>query len=67
MLITVSNGSELWVTDGTTAGTQMVKNINPSGSSNPENFTLFNNQLFFSADDNQLGRTLGDGNDGTKW
>jgi ELWxxDGT repeat protein len=48
------NGSELWVTDGTTAGTQLVKDINPnsdyySSSSYSENFTEVNGKLFFSA------------------
>ena len=26
------NGEELWVTDGTGGGTQLVKDINPAGS-----------------------------------
>jgi ELWxxDGT repeat protein len=33
-----SNGYELWKTDGTSAGTVLVKDINPgAGSSNPFN------------------------------
>lgn len=46
-----TNGEELWVSDGTAAGTRLVKDINPgSGSSYPHNLTEFNGQLFFSAD-----------------
>jgi len=46
-------GWELWKTDGTTAGTALVKDINPGGtsinSSQPRGFTLFNGALYFSA------------------
>ncbi len=45
------NGYELWVTDGTPAGTQLVKNINLTGHSLPSQFTVFNNLLYFSASD----------------
>ena len=38
-----ANGEELWVTDGTPAGTQLVKNINPVASSSPQAFIVFNN------------------------
>ncbi|WP_413467324.1 ELWxxDGT repeat protein [Pleurocapsa sp. FMAR1] len=42
------NGRELWVSDGTTEGTQLVKDINPGGDgSNPSNLTEFNNKLYF--------------------
>ena len=35
--LTAANGSELWVTDGTDAGTQLVKDIESgSGSSSPQ-------------------------------
>jgi ELWxxDGT repeat protein len=66
------NGEELWVSDGTKAGTQLVKDINPrlSSSGNPqssdiENFTEFNNKLYFTADDGVNGRELWV-SDGTK-
>ncbi|GAB3325826.1 hypothetical protein GCM10027299_24440 [Larkinella ripae] len=42
-------GAELWKSDGTAAGTQLVKNINPSGPSNPDWFTNVNGTLFFAA------------------
>lgn len=66
------NGVELWVTDGTTAGTLMLKDINTSGDSNPgrianlthrntitfRNFTEFNGKLYFSANDGIKGDEL---------
>ncbi len=50
---TSSTGTELWVSDGTTNGTYMLKDINPlfAQSSTPENLTVVGNQLFFTADD----------------
>ena len=52
------NGVELWVTDGTSAGTQMVKNINAGASSNPSNFTVSGNYLYFLANDGSHGLEL---------
>ncbi|MBF9254833.1 T9SS type A sorting domain-containing protein [Pontibacter sp. 172403-2] len=44
-------GYELWKSDGTAAGTVMLKDIVPGwGSSNPRNFTSINNSLFFFTD-----------------
>ena len=51
-------GWELFVTDGTELGTYLVKDINTVSSSNPANFTIYNNRLYFSADDNQSGDEL---------
>ncbi|HEX2701770.1 MAG TPA: ELWxxDGT repeat protein [Acidimicrobiales bacterium] len=44
-------GIELWKTDGTAAGTVMVKDIRPGtfGDSSPSNLTEFNGTLYFSA------------------
>jgi ELWxxDGT repeat protein len=53
-----SNGMELWVTDGTEAGTMMLKNINPNGASSPHNLTVMNGTLFFTADNGSDGREL---------
>ncbi len=54
-----ANGRELWKTDGTVSGTEMVKNIAPGGaSSNPEHLTNVNGTLFFTADDGANGREL---------
>ena len=52
------NGTELWKTDGTNAGTVMVKDINITGAqagSGPYRFTVFNGALYFSADDGVNG------------
>jgi ELWxxDGT repeat protein len=47
-----SSGTELWVTNGTNAGTHIVKDIYPGmGSSTPCNMTVFNGKLYFNADD----------------
>jgi ELWxxDGT repeat protein len=49
------NGIELWVTDGTTEGTQLVKDINPGlFNSNPRNLTEIDGKLYFSAGDDTL-------------
>jgi ELWxxDGT repeat protein len=54
----VTSGSELWRTDGTAAGTWIVKDVFPgSRSSNPYYLTVSNGQLFFAADGGQ-GRAL---------
>lgn len=53
-----TNGYELWKSDGTTIGTVLVKNINPNGSSMPQNFTNINNKLYFTADDGTHGTEL---------
>lgn len=46
------HGTELWKSDGTGAGTKMVKNIRPYGkSSNPQNLVNVNGTLFFTAND----------------
>lgn len=42
--------SNLWVSDGTTAGTTMIT-INPSGDSDVSNIVLYNNELYFGAND----------------
>lgn len=57
-------GEELWISDGTEEGTQMLKNINeeaggpPYGHSQPGKFYEANDLLFFSADDGINGREL---------
>jgi ELWxxDGT repeat protein len=53
------HGSELWVSNGTTRGTYLLKDIYPSrNSSAPRNLIEFDNQLYFSADDGVHGREL---------
>ncbi len=53
------NGRELWRTDGTAAGTTLVRDINPglSGSS-PADFTIAGGMLYFTADDGTHGREV---------
>jgi trimeric autotransporter adhesin len=56
-----SNGAELYTSDSTEIGTQLVKNINPNsfGSSNPGNFTALNaSNVLFTANDGIAGREL---------
>ena len=54
-----ATGSELWKSDGTAAGTVLVKDINPGGiGSIPVNLTNVNGTLFFSADDGAHGEEL---------
>ncbi|WP_375770848.1 HYR domain-containing protein [Archangium gephyra] len=51
-------GVELWKSDGTGAGTVLVKNINPVGDSIPELLTDLNGTLLFTADDGEHGVEL---------
>ncbi len=44
-----TNGTELWRSNGTAAGTYMLKNINASASSTPKTFFVMGNTLYFSA------------------
>lgn len=47
-----THGNELWQSDGTNAGTSMVKDINPnSADADPSDLILFNNKVIFSATD----------------
>ena len=60
-----NHGQELWKTDGTRDGTVMVKDIDARTYSNgngygssPNGFTLFNDELYFSAYDADNGTEL---------
>ncbi len=47
---------ELYVTDGTTAGTQLVADLNPGPeSSSPRSFFTFNNELYFTTNTSKGG------------
>lgn len=49
-----SYGTELWVSDGTSAGTILLKDINPSSSgSSPRNMVEFGGQIYFVATDSR--------------
>jgi ELWxxDGT repeat protein len=64
-------GEELYVTDGTTGGTYLFKDIRPNGSSNPQNLHVFNGYLYFQAnngtDGEELWRTDGTPNNTFLW
>ena len=60
-----THGRELWKSDGTEAGTIMIKDIHPSGNSNPTGMFVFKNRLFFSANDGTNGNELWE-SDGTE-
>ena len=52
-----NNGTELWSYDAVN-GVSMLADINPTGSSNPENFTIYRDNLYFVADDGVHGKEL---------
>jgi ELWxxDGT repeat protein len=43
------NGRELWVSDGTEAGTEMLLNLNGAERSSPDSLTVVGDRLFFTA------------------
>ncbi len=51
-------GRELWRTDGTEAGTEMLGDINPVGNSNPARITAYNGLILFVAYTDDLGFEL---------
>jgi ELWxxDGT repeat protein len=56
-----TNGIELWKSDGTEPGTQIMNGpsgINPAASSSPTHLTAFGTTLFFTADDGSTGFEL---------
>jgi ELWxxDGT repeat protein len=54
-----TSGRELWMSNGTAAGTKRVKDINPgSGGSNPHELTNVGGRAFFAADDGTSGIEL---------
>jgi len=53
------HGTELWVTDGSPAGTRMVRDIRPGPlSSRPSALGAFGGQVYFGADDGMHGHEL---------
>lgn len=55
---TTNGDQELWQSDGTGAGTALVKNLYASGSSEPQNLTVAGNKIYFTAYDHSAGREL---------
>jgi len=54
-----TNGKELWVSDGTAAGTVMLVDINSGiADSSPSNFYEYNGKVYFTANDGTNGAEL---------
>lgn len=55
-----THGRELWISDGTAAGTTLVKDINAGvGSANPKNLVVLNNKVIFTRGGTELWQTDG--------
>jgi ELWxxDGT repeat protein len=54
---TVGGGRELWISDGTAAGTTLLKDIN-TNASDPLNFVAINGNVLFTATDDNNGNEL---------
>lgn len=52
------SGGELWKSNGTEEGTQLVSDINPFGNSSCDYFTVFKNEVYFVADDGTAGEEI---------
>ncbi len=50
-----THGTELFQSDGTTEGTRLLRDINPTGASVPLGMTQYNGRVYFSADDGVHG------------
>ncbi|MFI5428015.1 ELWxxDGT repeat protein [Aeromicrobium sp. UC242_57] len=48
----------LWISDGTPAGTTLLKDINAVGDSSPSNLTLHDGEVYFAAHNGSHGREL---------
>ena len=54
-----NSGAELWTSDGTTAGTKLVSDLNPGAAGSvPSNLFAFNGALYFQASHPVLGTEL---------
>ena len=54
-----TNGTELWKSDGTVAGTVLIKDIRSgSSSSSPSNFVVMGGFVYFTANDGVVGGAL---------
>ncbi len=52
------DNTELWMTNGTTGGTSLVKEINANGSAGIGNIAVVGNKMFFMATDNGIDYDL---------
>lgn len=53
-----TTGSELFLTDGTAAGTTLLKDINTISSADPQNLVVVDGANYFTANDGRTGREL---------
>ena len=53
------DGMELWHSDGTSDGTEMLWDENSNGDSNPMGFTYHNGSVYFSFEDDTFGWEIG--------
>jgi len=53
-----TNGYQIWSTDGTELGTQMLKVINAPGGCDPDHLTVFGNSMYFVANNGSQGAEL---------
>jgi ELWxxDGT repeat protein len=53
-----THGVELWRSDGTAAGTRLVRDINPGAHSFPSYLAAAGNRVFFAANDGPSGFDL---------
>jgi len=53
-----SSNREVWFSDGTTANTRKISNINATGNANPGRLTVVGTQLFFTANNGTNGTEL---------
>jgi ELWxxDGT repeat protein len=51
-------GNELWASDGTSAGTRLLHEIQPGGGSRPRGFVRAGERVYFSAFESLTGREL---------
>jgi ELWxxDGT repeat protein len=54
-----AHGTQLWKTDGTTAGTAMVTDVGGVNGLNPADFTIVGGTMFFVANGSELWKTDG--------
>ena len=53
-----AHSSQLWISDGTAAGTTLLKIVNPAGTASLSSFMAYNGKVYFSANDNASGSQL---------
>jgi len=54
----INASEDLWISDGTAVGTFMTRDINPDAAALPNDFTAWDSNLYFTANDGSHGREL---------